>query len=117
MKRLLIVMIVLLVVFSACTRSQARAVSTWQGGLGREWAVNSAEQQRLQYAYFYDLYGQILAQSSIAKRLTGDDRTAAEIILIRWINEYNQAARQEEGRARWMADDLPSQLNLRDFGL
>jgi len=101
---------------SGCTRGQARTVSTWQGGLNREWAVNSGAAQIAAYESFFDLYANIIATAgTIQDPLNG--MSDLEIGGMRanlrtWIAQYNTDSIKFESMARFKADNLPTRLSF-----
>ena len=121
MKKLILCVVVIALVLGSCTRKQAQAVSTWQGGLQREWDVNSSKNQQHAYNWFYDQYGMIKSTAQQIKVLDPvQDRVelnGLKMNLAQWIAQYNENVKKDEGMARYMPDDLPQRLDPRDFGL
>ena len=118
------IILILLLVFSlmGCTRSQAKTVSTWAGGLEREWSVNSAQNQIYSYEYFFNMYATIEGSANSIKYLDPEkDRieiNGIKMNLSKWISDYNANSLKVESRARFKdGNQLPDQLSLKDFGL
>jgi S-methylmethionine-dependent homocysteine/selenocysteine methylase len=121
LKSVLMVAIIFLalIALTNCTRNQARVISTWSGGIGMEYDVNRASEQRGNYEWFYDQYGAIKAASQKVKILGLDteEGKANLMNIASWIEEYNSRSSMSLSRGRWMPTDIPDKLDFSDFGL
>jgi hypothetical protein len=123
MKKSLLIFLTFAILFTVfaggCTRKQARAISTWQGGIGMEYDVNRASEQRGNYERFYDQYGTIKAAAQKVKILGSDteEGKANLMNIASWIEEYNSRSSMSLSRGRWMPTDIPDNLSFSDFGL
>lgn len=101
-----------------------------RGTVGAEEQIESAASRIQNYQMFYDLYHTYKAQTkqieiqknrlSQAKQAGANtkdimriqtDISAIQAVRAQTIEQYNSAARQQETRARFLANDLPYQIN------
>jgi len=118
MKKLLILLIIV-AIFSGCTRRQARVIGEWQGGIQREYDVTSSRSQIYSYEYFYDKLAAIRGAANSLQFLDPElDRieyNGIRMNIAQWVAEYNEDARKDEGMARYKARGLPDTLYLNDY--
>jgi len=109
--------------FNGYTRGQARAVSTWSGGLNREWEVNRAANQIYGYNYFYDMWAKIQAEATaiqIAENPSSGysqmEISGMKMNLVNWIHTYNEDSKKDQDFARYKDRGLPGEIRYDVLG-
>lgn len=112
-----LLIIVCLLLFSGCTKEQARSVATWSNDIKQEFKVQNVNNRLYNYQWFYDQYQQCKATAANAKLLEGEEQKGTLMVLNSMIAEYNSKSSQVIDAALFKADDLPYRLDISDFGL
>ena len=117
-----IILLLMLIILASCTRDSAKTVGDWAGGVGREYKVGSSANQIYSYEWFYSQYAEIQALAGTVSDLKKNPKYETEWmgcqqVLRKMINDYNFAAEQVEGMARYKAKGLPVKLLLSDYHL
>ena len=103
--------------FTGCTKSQAHAIAVWENDLAQEYVIQDVDNRLYNYQWFYDQYQACIATANNVKILDGEERKGTLMVLNSMISEYNSKASQTMNAALFKGRDLPSRLELSDFGI
>lgn len=103
--------------FTGCTKSQAHAIAVWENDLAQEYVIQDVDNRLYNYQWFYDQYQACIATANNVKILDGEERKGTLMVLNNMISEYNSKASQTMNAALFKGRDLPSRLELSDFGI
>lgn len=103
--------------FTGCTKRQAHAIAVWENDLAQEYVIQDVDNRLYNYQWFYDQYQACIATANNVKILDGEERKGTLMVLNNMISEYNSKASQTMNAALFKGRDLPSRLELSDFGI
>lgn len=114
---LMVIFLASVSLFSGCTKRQAHAIAVWENDLAQEYKIQDVDNRLYNYQWFYDQYQACIATANNAKILDGEERKGTIMVLNSMIAEYNSKSSQVIDAALFKGRDLPSRLELSDFGI